>query len=171
MGEQDCNNQNGCSPVSSGVDPNRGSRRTRSLAQQAGVRLWLSAGVFLDVMVLYACLLGVMAVFRFHVATIAVTTLFFTAIGFGQVFLFKRNRPQIASLIVGAAFAVALYVFSVCCRIASGLPLASALSYPLFLVEGVVCGWFCGRVIAGASGLIRKIRESIGLGESKCGRS
>ena len=84
--------------------PRNFSHRLRSRAAfQFGI------GTLLVVTTMYAVLFAILRACNAPPLTFVAVTLFFTAVGFGQRFLFEGRRPGQASMIVGACYFVGLY--------------------------------------------------------------
>ena len=88
-------------------------------------------GTLLVVTTMYAVLFAILRACNAPPLTFVAVTLFFTAVGFGQRFLFEGRRPGRASMIVGACYFVGLYFVD---RVAFG---DKAVYHPYRLIEPV----------------------------------
>ena len=131
---------------------------TSAIAREAGVPRRFGVGTLLVITTMYAMLFAILRACGASPLVFVVLALLFTAVGLGQIFLFKGQRPQRASMIAGACFFVGLYVVY---RVVIGdeyfyLPFA-----PFDPVEGAffgaIYGYFAGLLTAGTFLVIDKL--------------
>jgi hypothetical protein len=92
----------------------RPSGAVSKLAQQeAGAPRRFGVSVLLVITAMYAVLFGLLQAMGAPAPVFFFVALFFTAIGLGQMFLFKGKRPRRASVLVGACFFPCLVLFMV----------------------------------------------------------
>ena len=73
-----------------------------AIVHEAGVPRQFGVGILMVITTMYAVLFAVLR--ASDPVTFVIITLFFTAVGLGEMLLFKRQRPQRASIIMGAVF-------------------------------------------------------------------
>jgi hypothetical protein len=121
----------------------------------------------LVVTAMYAVLFGVMRMFDASPSTFVVIAMLFTAVGLGQVLLFKGRRPRKASMVVGGGFFVGLWVIY---RIAFGNDYFYHPFAPFDPVEGAffgaMWGYVVGLLISGAFRVSRELTALCGKGHS-----
>jgi hypothetical protein len=133
----------------------------QAVRHEAGVPRRFGIGTMLIITTMYAVLFAVMQTLRLPLEGFVLVSLFFTAIGFGQMLLFKGRRPRRASIIVGACAYPCLAVGSV------GFVQRNLdyQSFFFFLFPGLVCfiptgaimGYLAGMLIAAVFLLIDKL--------------
>ncbi|MEN6450207.1 MAG: hypothetical protein ABFC96_06935 [Thermoguttaceae bacterium] len=106
---------------------------------------------------LYAILFGILRSFDLSPLAFAIVALGFTAVGLGQTFLFKGQRPRKASMIVGACYYVAV---GGAFRLAYG---------PTFYFDpvggawlGASFGYVAGLLVSGTFFVVNRIRKNDG---------
>ena len=145
-------------PPRNSAEP-RPSRTVPRLAQQeAGVPRRFGVSVLLVITAMYAVLFGILQATNAPASSFFVIALFFTAIGLGQMFLFKGKRPRRASVLVGGCFfpcLVLLKIFSVHHRMWHAELLFGLVCSTL---GGALLGYTGGGIVAGVFLVIDKLK-------------
>lgn len=129
------------------------NRHQRAAFRRFGV------GTLLIITTMYGVLFGGMQALGLSPMAFLLSTVFFTAVGLGQMLLFRGERPRLASMIVGAAFLAYLwfggFIF---------MPLGTRSLFTLsvvvgyLMVLGATAGYLAGTFIAGVFLVIHKVR-------------
>lgn len=127
-----------------------------------GVPRQFGVGTLLVITAMYALLFGLLRAFSCPTFGFVLVASFVTAVGLGQMLLFKGKEPRDASLLVGACFFGVMY--GVVFPLLSFLPSAGALNSPGIPIKfsgwpvgiisrsiegavwGLVVGWIISRV-------------------------
>jgi len=122
------------------------------LPHEAGVPRRFGMGVLLVITAMYAVLFGVMRGIGANPITFVLVTLFFTAVGTGQMLLFRGRQPRWASMVAGAAACPLLYLGGIIYyRLAFGLRTSPDIcgGFTCGVIAGAIYGYLAGVLIAG----------------------
>lgn len=127
---------------------------------KSGVPRRFGVGGLLIISTMYAVLFAILRTLEVPPLDFVGVVLFFTAVGLGQMLLFKGQRPRRASMIVGACMFAGFIAFLDWTGIG---PSRRTLSCRAFEVEGAIIGagygYLAGVLIAGVFLLIDKARK------------
>lgn len=133
-------------------------------AHEAGVPRRFGMGTLLLITAMYAVLFAVLRAFGLPPSAFLFVALFFTAVGLGQMLLFKGERPRRASVVVGAGFyAVATLVLFGYERVVHHRGTYPDLCFGLFWfpISGGIAGYCGGLLIAAVFLLIDKWKSHL----------
>ncbi len=118
------------------------------------VPLQFSISTLLVVTALYAILFSILRIVNASPLVCLVMVLLFTAVGFGQKFLFHGQRPRRASMIVGACFYLGFHVIECVQYGVTPIILCGSIAYTIF---GAMLGYWAGSIVEGTFFVIGKL--------------
>jgi hypothetical protein len=129
--------------------------------EEAGVPRRFGIGTLLLITAMYAVLFAVLRVFHAPPFVFVEIAGFFTAVGLGQMFLFKGQRPRRASVIVGVGFYVAMSIFFWVDNrlLGRGVFVLFLINLVEGLFFGALFGYLAGVMIAGVFLMSDKLRN------------
>jgi hypothetical protein len=117
----------------------------RPIVREAGVPRRFGVGTMLLITTMYAVLFAVLRSLQAPPITFLIVGLFVFAVGLGQMFLYKGQRPRRASIVVGACIGVGFWMLQ-CIQFFNDRNLFLGLLL-LLTIYGVVCGYVVGLFI------------------------
>jgi hypothetical protein len=130
---------------------------------EAGVPRRFGVGTLLIITTAYAVLFAVMRALEFPPAAFVLVSLFFTAVGLGQMLLFKGRQPRKASVIVGACLYPPLFLGTIILESGAGhryhLPPDLGIGVCCSIPSGAMAGYLAGILIAGVFLVVEKVRS------------
>lgn len=127
--------------------------------REAGVPRRFGMGTLLLITAMYAVLFAVLRALGLPPSAFLFVALFFTAVGLGQMLLFKGEHPRRASIVVGMAFHLAngLLRFGYeAVRFGTHALPDPCSAFVTVIVGGGIAGYLCGLLIAAIFLLIDK---------------
>ena len=138
--------------------------QTSATAHEAGVPRRFGVGIMLVITTMYAVLFSVLETFGAHPVVFVAIAIFFTAVGLGQMLLFKGQHPRRASIIVGASLLGGLSilggVFGVVIGGGWGIVGFLCCAIVLWVICGALFGYLAGGLIAGVFLVIDKLENA-----------
>lgn len=134
-------------------------------ARETGVPRQFGVTTLLAITAMYALLFGVLRALQAPAPVFVEIGLLFTAVGLGQMLLFKGQRPLRASVIVGACYFAGVSIVGAA---TTGHLRPSFFPFdPLSgAVVGAMYGYFCGLVISGVFRILGKITATCRVQDS-----
>ena len=129
---------------------------------QTGVPRRYTVGALLVITTLYAIVFGLLRTADADPIVFIGVALYLTAIGAGQMLLFQGEKPREASILVGTAVFVFLWIASTVAMMMSGSSNKDE-AFPLIgtalIVEGAIASYLIGGLIAGVFLVIDRWRK------------
>jgi len=139
---------------------------------QSAVPCQFGISTLLLITAMYAVLFGVLRALSFPPLVFAETAIFLTAIGLGQIFLFKGQRPRMVSIIIGTCLCLGFFFLHRLFSNTLGRTVAvwefnggqTVVSFDLGnFLQGPIIGYVSGILIAGTFSVVNKLKSYLNL--------
>jgi hypothetical protein len=139
---------------------------------QSAVPFQFGISTLLLITAMYAVLFGMLRALSFPPLVFAETAIFLTAIGLGQIFLFKGQRPRMVSIVIGTCLCLAFFFLHRLFSNTLGQTVAvwefnggqTVVSFDLGnFLQGPIIGYVGGILIAGTFSVVNKLKNYLNL--------